>query len=353
MKIGSSTIKADIGQDFQTTHVATPAVGDLALVEVLSVNESYPNLELADGSLVRLEPGDRALGVFGSRQALRGFVGCVPEHIEEGQTLALLNMGGVIGRFIDSTTALGQPSQVKYLGSPVDEQGVINVGRFALPVSEKIENPRPIVLVIGTCMNVGKTVTAAKLIEAATETGYKVGAAKLSGVGAVRDLRQFEKAGAVDVKSFLDCGLPSTVDAADLAPIVKTVVNALDGDLLIFELGDGIMGHYKVESVINDENIMASVAAVVVCAGDLMAAYGAKVYLDKLGVVIDAFSGLATENVSGSDYLEDHFNIPSINGLKYPHKLLASLKLDQKRATPALLGLSDIHYQPLSAAAGR
>jgi hypothetical protein len=352
MKIGSSTLKANISKDVTMRPVARPRVGDLAMVEVVSVNESYPNLELPDGTLSRLAVGDRVIGVFGSRQALRGFVGQSPETIYEGETVAILNMGGVIGRFIDSTTSLGEPSKARYLGTLFDSQGTINLSRYALPPAATLENPRPVVLVIGTCMNVGKTVTAAKLIEAATHCGYRVGAAKLSGVGAVRDLRQFEKSGAVDVKSFLDCGLPSTVDAPDLAPIVKSVLNALAGDLLIVELGDGVLGHYKVESVINNAEIMASVAAVVVCAGDLMAAYGAKLYLDTLGVAIDAFSGLATENVSGSDYLEERFGIPAVNGLKYPFKLLSALRLDQKRAVPALAGLAASHYTPLAAAKG-
>jgi len=330
--IGSSTLRLGLETLPETQVVREAAIGDVVAVEVLSVNAAYPNLELPDGSLVPIQVGDVVVGSLGSRQALRGFVGKVPTELSDGCELALLNMGGVIGHYVDSITSLGAPARVRYIGTAVDEQGVVNLSRIALPTSESIVDSRPIVLVIGTCMSVGKTATMAKLVASATRSGFAVGAAKLSGVGAIRDLHKFGEAGAVDVKSFLDCGLPSTVDADDLAPIVKTVVNALAGDIVIVELGDGIMGHYKVETVITDPDIMAHVASVVVCAGDITAAYGAKHYLDGFGVKIDAFSGLATENVSGSGYIEEHLGIPAINGLKAPDKLFAALGLESEVA---------------------
>jgi hypothetical protein len=325
--ISSSTSRLRLDATPLTEVVREATIGDVVAVEVLSVNPAYPNLELPDGSLVALSVGDIVVGSLGSRQALRGFVGRAPSTLEGGCELALLNMGGVIGHFVDSITSLGEPTRVRYIGTAVDEDGVVNLSRIALPEASAIAERRPIVLVIGTCMSVGKTATMAKLVESATRSGFAVGAAKLSGVGAIRDMMRFGESGAVDVKSFLDCGLPSTVDADDLAPITKTVVNALAGDLIIVELGDGIMGHYKVETVLTDADIMANVAAVVVCAGDITAAYGALHYLDRLGVRIDAFSGLATENISGSGYIEQHLGVPAINGLKEPDRLFTALGL--------------------------
>jgi hypothetical protein len=345
MKRGSSTLRAVIGKNVSIQPQPTAQLGDVVAVEVLSINQHYPHLELTDGATTPLVVGEQVIGVLGSRQALRGFVGCVPKTLAEGDELSILNVGGVIGKFLDATTALGEATRVRYLGTLCDERGIVNLRRDALPVASHLLRRRPIVLVVGTCMNVGKTITAAEIIRVATAHGYRVGAAKVSGVGAVRDLKKFEAAGAVDVKSFLDCGLPSTVDADDLAPVVKTIANALDGELLVFELGDGIFGHYRVDSVLADADIMASVAAVVVCAGDLMGAYGARLYLEQLGVRITAFSGLATENISGSDYLEKHLGIPAINSLKYPEKLYVTLDLTGsllRMATPAVCYTPDV-----------
>src|SRR3990167_5259542 len=170
-------------------------------------------------------------------------------------------------------------------------------------------------------MNVGKTSNATQMIRAATKAGFKVGGAKIAGVAAIRDLECFKKAGAIDVKSFLDCGIPSTVDAENLAPIVKNIINALKGDLLIIELGDGIMGHYKVETVLTDKEIISNITSIVVCAADLAAAYGAKQYLGEFGIKIDIFSGPATDNISGSQYIEEKWGIPAINGFKFPDHL--------------------------------
>lgn len=323
----SSTSRLGLTLPLHLEHVAEPHVGDVVAAEVLNENPAYPSVELPDGSLVRIHPGDRLVGALGSRSALHGYVGTMPESLAAADTLALLNMGGVMGRFVDSTSSLGEPIRVRYLGTVADRDGVVNLSRAALAPATTIATSRPIVLAIGTCMNVGKTTTLARLIESATRMGYRVGAAKLAGVAAVRDLCKFEAAGAVDVKSFLDCGLPSTVDAVDLVTVAKTVLNALEGDLAIVELGDGVVGRYHVESILTDAEIMGHITAVVVCAADIMAAYGAKIYLDKLGVRIDAFSGIATENVAGSTYIEQWLGVPAINGVKEADRLFAALGL--------------------------
>jgi hypothetical protein len=329
----SATSRLTFDPSSRIEHVRDARAGDVIVADVLTENAAYPNLERPDGSFARVRAGDRIVGALGSRQALRGFVGHAPDALEPGETLALLNMGGVIGRFVDSTTALGEPARVRYVGTVVDDAGVVNLDRAALPAASRIEGDRPIVLALGTCMNVGKTTTVAKLIESATRSGRRVGAAKLAGVAALRDLGEFVAAGAVDVRSFLDCGLPSTVDAVSLAPTFKAVVNALDGDLVLVELGDGIVGHYRVETVLSDPDIMRHVTAVVLCAGDVMAAYGAKLYLDRIGVSIAAFSGLATENVAGSSCIESWLGVPAINGLKEPDRLSAALGIAKLETT--------------------
>lgn len=327
VRIGSATIRLGLKAPLQTKHVSHPEVGDVVVVEVLNENPAYRFLEQPSGVLTKIRTGDQIVGVLGSRQALRGYVGYAPAKLKVNDELCLLNMGGVIGRFIDSTTELGGPIKVRYLGTVVDQNGTVNMKRAALPVAYGITQPRPIVFVVGTCMHVGKTATAARLIEVATAAGYRVGAAKLSGVAAIKDLNKFSSAGAVDVKSFIDCGLPSTVDAENLPLVVKTVINALEGDIVIVELGDGIMGNYKVSDVLTDPTVMRHVSSLILCAGDILAAYGAKKYLDELHIRIHAFSGLATETVTGSEYIQEKFGIPAINGLKHPWKLFEALRL--------------------------
>ncbi len=325
MKFSSATTKLSLTENLQVEKFSDVKTGDVILAEVLSQNSAYPYLEQTDGELSRLEIGDKIIGVIGARQALRGFVGYSPKRINNQNPLSLLNMGGVIGCHVDSAVGLGEPAKVKYLGTVVDHHGIVNMNRSTLPNTSSILKTRQIILILGTCMNVGKTSNAEKIIFSATQAGFKVGAAKIAGVAAIKDLNCFKNAGAIDVKSFLDCGLPSTVDAEDLAQVVKNIINALNGDLLVIELGDGIMGHYKIESVLTDQEIISHVTSIVVCAADLAAAYGAKKYLEEFKIKINVFSGPATDNISGSHYIEEKWGIPAINSVKFPNQLFKLL----------------------------
>jgi len=326
MKFSSVTVKLNLTTTLQTEKLSAAKTGNVILTEVLSCNSAYPYLEERDGKLTTLAIGDRLVGALGARQALRGFVGYSPSLLSPDTPLSLLNMGGVIGCCTDAAVGLGEAIKLKYLGTVVDAEGVVNINRSALPHAVTIAVPRPIILILGTCMNAGKTLCASQIINAASQAGYRVGAAKIAGVAAIKDLQCFSNAGAIDVKSFLDCGLPSTVEIDDLAQVVKNIVNALQGELLIVELGDGIMGHYKVETVLKNKEIMAHVASIVVCATDIAAAYGAKKYLAKLCNKIDVFSGPATDNSAGSNYIREKFAIPAINAVKSPRELFSCLQ---------------------------
>lgn len=290
--------------------------GDVIVAEVLTEHATYRHLECVDGSMAELHVGDRFVGTLGSRQALRGFVGSVPTELTEGETLSLLNMGGVIGRFIDSTSTLGAPATVRYIGTVVDEAGVVSLGRATRPARNAAAGSRPVVLAIGTCMHVGKTTTMGKLIEAATASGFSVGAAKLAGVAALKDLNEFTSAGAVDVKSFLDCGLPSTVGVDDLAPMAKGLLNHLDSkqpDLIVVELGDGIVGGYGVDSILRNAEIRDAILSFVFCASDYVGVIGGAEVLRGLGLEIDVVAGSVTDSAMGEEFVATRFGLKAGN----------------------------------------
>jgi hypothetical protein len=54
----------------------------------------------------------------------------------------------------------------------------------------------PIILVSGTCMNVGKTTVACEIVRALAAKGYRVAASKLAGVATQRDLLNMRAVGA-------------------------------------------------------------------------------------------------------------------------------------------------------------
>ncbi|HEX8710082.1 MAG TPA: hypothetical protein VF723_17705, partial [Pyrinomonadaceae bacterium] len=250
-KIGSAASPLGLSKTVAVTEAcASPRAGDVVVVRALTDSATYNQLELPSGRLAKINPGDVLVGVLGRRRALKGFVGDVPESIAAGDSLHLLNMGGVIGRCTGHHSSLSDAISVEVLGLACDAEGrVLNIADVALPACETLEQTAPLVLVAGTCMNSGKTFAATELIKQATRAGLRVAAAKLSGVACLRDTLNMADHGAVATASFLDCGLPSTAGAGDLAPVARAIISSLNEsapDLIVIELGDGILGGYSV-----------------------------------------------------------------------------------------------------------
>ncbi len=324
-KFASSTSKLALPESLEVVPEAMPEAGQVVVVRAKTENPFYPDLELADGSYSHIRAGDVIAGVLGGRQALRGFVGYAPYRVRAGETLHLLNLGGVIGRCIGGHKDLGDAIEVEFLGCAVRGQKLLNIKEAALPEVEVLGESKPIILVMGSCMNVGKTAAATEIVRLLAKAGHRVGAAKISGVACLRDLRKFEAAGSAKTLSFLDCGVPSTVDA-DVSTIAKTLVaNLADSDVIVMELGDGILGYYHVDSVLEDAGFMANVDAVVFCAGDLVAAWGGKQILESKGIQVTCVSGPATDSVAGTTYIEGVIGLPAANALTEPAKLMEIL----------------------------
>jgi hypothetical protein len=292
--------------------------GQLVVVRALTENPLYPELETPDGSRITVKKGDIIAGVLGSRQALRGFVGYAPYRLTAGDKLHILNLGGVIGRFVSGHKDLGEPVQVEVLG--ISKK---NLREVALPKVDILATAKPIILVCGSCMNVGKTAATEELIKGLSWQGLKVGGAKITGIACLKDTIRMKNAGASKTLSFLDCGAPSTVDVDDIAGIARSIVAQMqDVDIIVMELGDGIMGHYKVEKFFDDKPLMSHIDAVVFCASDLTAAWGGKEILAQRGIPLTVVCGPATDTEAGVSYLEKTLGIPAANALTDSQKLL-------------------------------
>jgi hypothetical protein len=294
-----------------------PKAGDLVVVRALTDSATYNMLELPTGRLAKINPGDLLIGVLGRRRALKGFVGDVPPAVQSGDHLHLLNMGGVIGCCTGHHSSLGDAIKLEVKGLVCDEAGnVLNIASAALPPRARLGDTAPIVMIAGTSMNSGKTYAATELIKQATRAGLKVAAAKLSGVACLRDTLNMADHGAVLTSSFLDCGLPSTVDVEDLAPTAKAIIaklNEAGPDLIVIELGDGILGGYSVDTIFSDKELLEATAALVFCASDYVGAWGGIELLRQRGVEIDVISGSVTDSQMGEDYIRTQFNVPAAN----------------------------------------
>ena len=317
-KIGSATSPLALSKTVAVTgNVSQPRAGDVVAVRALTDSATYNMLELPTGRLAKINPGDLLLGVLGRRRALKGFVGDVPPSLNAGDQLHLLNMGGVIGLCTGHHSSLGDAIKVEVIGAVCDEEGrALNIADAALPLRSTLGATAPLVMIAGTCMNSGKTYAATELIKQATRCGMRIAAAKLSGVACLRDTLNMADHGAIATASFLDCGLPSTVGVDDLAPVAKAIIARLNEsapDLIVLELGDGILGGYSVESIFADAELRAATAAIVFCASDYVGAWGGMELFRRRGLEVSVVAGSVTDSQMGQDYIEREFGVPSAN----------------------------------------
>lgn len=317
-KIGSATSPLALPKTVAlVSSTESPKAGDVVVVRALTDSATYNLLELPTGRLAKINPGDLLLGVLGRRRALKGFVGDVPQIVRSGDKLHLLNMGGVIGCCTGHHSSLSDAIELEVIGLACDEDGkVLNIADACLTPRTRLGETAPIVMIAGTCMNSGKTVAATELIKQATRAGLKVAAGKLSGVACLRDTLNMSDHGAIATASFLDCGLPSTVDVEDLAPTAKAIIaklNEASPDLIVIELGDGILGGYSVETIFADLELLESTAALVFCASDYVGAWGGIELLRRRGVEAAVISGSVTDSRMGEDYIKEQFSVPAAN----------------------------------------
>ena len=331
-KIGSATSPLDLSKTLAVvTARERVRAGDVVVVRALTESATYNQLELVTGRLAKINLGDVLVGVLGSRRALKGFVGDVPETVAAGDELHLLNMGGVIGFCTGHHSSLSDAIRVEVVGLVYDEaERVRNIGDAALPLLERMGlQSAPLVVIAGACMNSGKTYAATELIRQATAAGMRVAAGKLSGVAALRDTLNMADHGAVATASFLDCGLPSTVGVGDLAPVAKAIVAKLNEsapDMIVIELGDGILGGYSVESIFDDAELRGAMAALVYCASDYVGAWGGIELLRRRGLTVDLVAGSVTDSQMGQDYIEGEFEVAAGNARRDGARMFEIIK---------------------------
>lgn len=338
-RIASSTRNLRLGNDVVVGDEIIAAEGYVLAVRILTDKGSYNTVEDVSGRMMSLRSGDVLAGTLGSRRALRGYAGEVPPHIAVGDTIEVLNLGGILGRCTSANPDIGPPFQAEVLGAVLtfpdlgDRVGrPATIRENAIASSEVLDCRLPVVYVAGTCMNAGKTVAATELVRGLTRAGHRVGAAKLTGVSLMRDTLQMVDAGAVAALTFNDLGLASThpgvtVDAA------RGLLNALARnrvarvDVIVAELGDGILGEYGVQDILRAPDLMGLGAAWIVAAPDPVACWGAaRLFQDQFHLPITLLTGPATDNDVGRDYIRAELGLPAHNALRDAPGLVARVR---------------------------
>lgn len=331
-KISSSTKNIPLKHEVDISKKITAGDGYVLAVKVLEDKKIYNELELTSGRLSTLHQEDILIVTLGNRRALKGFAGNVPESLKAGDIINILNLGGVAGTCTSANRKLvGKPLKVEVLGAVLKKKQPVNISDYKLfsPVNN-IKTEIPLIVVSGSCMNVGKTSAASEIIKAATRDGFKVCGAKVAGVAALRDTMRMEDYGAIKAVSMIDAGFASTANAEiESVRITKGVINYLakeEPDYIVIELGDGIFGEYGVLSILEDDEFSDRITAHIGCASDPMSAIKLYEVCEEIGAPPDIISGPTTDNSVGINFLKKQLKIPAINSLYQQEKLYAYLK---------------------------
>ena len=322
-RIASSTRNAALSPEVIVGDEIRASEGYVLAVRILDDKSSYNTVEDVTGRMLSLRAGDVLAGTLGTRRALRGYAGVVPQHISVGDTIDVLNLGGILGKCTSVNPDVGAPFRAEVLGAILAFPALGDrVGRPAhikdhsVPPADSLESSVPVVYVAGTCMNAGKTVAATELVRGLTRGGLKVAAAKLTGVSLMRDALSMMDAGAIAALTFNDVGIASTHAGVTVAT-AKGIFNRLAAgkpDVIVAELGDGILGEYGVQDILLDAELMAVGAAYVMAAPDPVACWGASELMrNQFALPITAITGPATDNEVGLVYIQSRLGLPAHN----------------------------------------
>ena len=325
-KIASSTRNAKLHRDVVVGSPIPAVAGTIVAARVLDNKTTYNVLEDPHGRQVRVQKGDVIVGVLGARDALRGYAGEVPKSVEPGDILHLLNLGGVIGMCTSVNPDVGPPCRVEILGAVmtfpelgrrVGVPASINPG----PVARRADLPAglpPLILVAGSCMHAGKTAAACMIVRAATQRGMTVSAAKVTGVALRRDTLEMMDHGAVEAVTFVDTGMPSTAATSD-EDVVEIALGCIAAvakpgvDLIVVELGDGLLGRYGVDAILRSPVLRAQRGTLVFAANDPVAGWGGVKWLEAEGWRASVVTGPATDNDAGASRIVELCDVAALN----------------------------------------
>lgn len=317
-KIASSTRNAALHARVVVGEEIPAVPGTVVVVRVLDEKAVYNQIEDVHGRMMTVHAGDVVAGVLGAREALRGYSGVVPDSVRPGDVLELLNLGGIIGRCTAWSPDVGPPARVEVLGAVLRfpelgrRVGVpASIFPGPVPMADTLGPLPPVVFIVGSCMHAGKTRAACALVREATRRGLHVAAAKITGVALRRDTLEMLDHGAIQAVSFADAGLPSTT-GVDVLGVARGCMRAAaeEADLLLVELGDGLLGSYGVRDVLAAPDIRAAASAVILAATDPVAAWGGAMLLEQLGLRATVITGPATDNEAGNRAIAE--NVPGV-----------------------------------------
>jgi hypothetical protein len=222
-----------------------------------------------------------------------------------------LTGAGLLGRFTSYSILLPDPLALRYRGHVVRDGTKVTMKQFALNIDHGEFNV-PTILIIGTSMSAGKTVTGRRVCEILSKAGLNIVGTKLTGAGRYRDVVSFRRAGAARIFDFVDVGLPSTVVPEEefreaIRPLLSHI-SRLEPDFMVAETGASPLEPYNVGPAMDE--LGNNIACVLLAASDPYAVVGVE---QAFGVKPDLVTGPAANTSAAVALVRMLADLPAIN----------------------------------------
>ncbi|SIR59231.1 hypothetical protein [Natronorubrum thiooxidans] len=282
--------------------------GDYVFARVTKRPNPGVRIENPQGRRVELMEGETVVGALGTRRATRELVGSWRDVGDDG-LLDIMTGGGVLGRVTSASPFTQTPVEVEYEGHVVVDGDIARMSDYGL-TAPATTPAVPVVLVLGTSMSAGKTMTGRVITRVLVENGYDVAACKLTGAGTYEDVLSMEVAGADPIYDFVDAGLPTTVVPEDtFREAVRPVFARLqESDVIVAEVGASPLEPYNGAAVV--DMLEEHVAFTVLCASDPYAVVGIE---EAFGHSPDLVAGITTNTTAGADLVEELVDCSALN----------------------------------------
>ncbi|MHC4717864.1 MAG: hypothetical protein ACYS5V_12900, partial [Planctomycetota bacterium] len=258
-----------------------------------------------------------------------------PEALpEEADMLA---RSGIIGEMRSKNANIKDPTRITVHGYVCDADGtVLNTRHFPM-----IRDPKPLdpaaprarlILVIGTSMNSGKSLTAASACWALAALRRKVRGCKVTGTASLKDILRMEDAGASPVADFTYFGHPSTylLEREEVIGIFDKLDRKYANNprnYWVAELADGILQR-ETAMLLASERVTSRIHRLLFAAGDAMGAIaGLQLLRDRLGLKPDAISGICSASPLAVSELREFTDIPVVSNTRPDLKQLSEILL--------------------------
>lgn len=309
-------------QDFQIARRAqvVPAPGDVVIATVTELGK-HTRLQSPVSRRQLMFVGQEIMVAYGHRYAPDQFLAHVPDDLGPCQLVA---GGGVASEVIEQHASIDKATQLEPVGLLTRHGKVVNLSDFA-PLDINNESPQaaqlgqvrpPVIAVLGTSMNSGKSTTLGCLVNGLVNGGLKVAAGKATGTGAGNDPNLFTDAGAFSVCDFTDFGYPTTyrLDYETVRSLLVAMIreqSATGADAVVIEIADGLF-QGETSRLLADPIFAEHVDRVLFSAQDALGAQAGERILLEAGLDLAAVSGVVTASPLAAQEAQSQLSTPVI-----------------------------------------